>query len=367
MSVFEMRADGVRVAIDLSVGHIADLAIERGGRVIRPLHRAPWVDGGEALPEGLPANVARLSGDFFCAPFSRNDVEDGPPHGWTANGEWQVIKEQGLADGVSARLRLRRPVMGATVEKIVTLRDGHPFVYQEHLLHGGHGALPVAHHTMVRMAQGGRIAFSPKRAALTPDTALETDPARGRSLFAYPARTADITRMPLADGGSADLTQYPPGHRHEDFVTLVEAPHGGLGFTAIARNAERDLVLVLKNPDILPVTMLWYSNGGRDYAPWSGRHTGVLGIEDGISAIGHRQSLGDNPVRREGVPTALELDPAGSVSIRQVIGWAAVTEPPLSIRAAPGSLLLETGDGEPVALPFDEGFLAPVAGASAAR
>lgn len=363
MSMFEMRASGVSAAVDLTVGHIADFAVERegerGGMPARPLHRAPWVAGGEPVPDGLPPNVARLSGDFFCAPFSRNDVEDGPPHGWTANGEWDPVGEERLADGALARFRLRRTVMGATVDKVLVLRDGHPFLYQEHVLSGGRGALPVAHHTMVAMAAGGAIAFSPKKAALTPDTAIETDPARGRSLFAYPARTGDITRLPLAGGGTADLTRYPPGDRHEDFVTLVEAPHPGPGYTAVARAAERDVVLVLKDPASLPVTMLWYSNGGRDYAPWNGRHAGVLGIEDGISAVGHRQSLGDNPVRREGVATALELDPRGAVSVRQAIGWAPAGEVPTHVEVRPGALHLRFAAGDPVSLPFDDGFLAP--------
>lgn len=363
MTVFEMRARGVRAAIDLAVGHIADFAVERSGEGeevwVRPLHRAPWVTSGEAVPDGLPANVVRLSGDFFCAPFSRNDVEDGPPHGWTANSEWDLVGEEALPDGMRARFRLRRKVMGATVDKVLILRDDHPFLYQEHILSGGRGALPVAHHTMVRMETTGTIAFSPKKAALTPDSALETDPARGRSLFAYPARAGDIAKLPLAGGGTADLTRYPPGELHEDFVTLVEAPHAGLGYTAIARAAERDVVLVLKDAASLPVTMLWYSNGGRDYAPWNGRHTGVLGVEDGISAVGHRHSLGDNPVRREGVATALELDPQGSVSVRQVIGWAPAGEVPTHVEARDGALDLHFRAGDPLSLPFDDGFLAP--------
>ena len=357
MTVFEMRAEGVSVAIDLTVGHVSDFAIEREGEVIRPLHRAPWIDSGEPLPDDLPANVRRLSGDFFCAPFSRNDVEEGPPHGWTANSEWDLVSQGPVADGVRASFRLRRKVMGATVEKVLTLRDRHPFLYQEHVLRGGSGAVPVAHHAMVRMADGGRIAFSPKRAALTPDVPLETDPARGRSLFAYPARTGDIRALPLAEGGTADLTRYPPGERHEDFVTLVEAAQEGLGFTAVARTAERDLVLMLKNCSALPVTMLWYSNGGRNYAPWNGRHCGVLGVEDGVSAVGHRQSLGDNPVMREGVPTALVLDPGGPVSVRHVIGWAAFQDVPSAVETVAGGLLIRGSGDQRTVLPFDDRFL----------
>ncbi|TIP51038.1 MAG: hypothetical protein E5X56_34825, partial [Mesorhizobium sp.] len=73
----------------------------------------------------------------------------------------------------------------------------------------------------------------------------------------------DLTSFPAAGGGTLDLTDYRIDQSREDFVTLVEADHGGPGWTALARKAEADLVLVLKNPAELPVTMLWVSNGGR--------------------------------------------------------------------------------------------------------
>ena len=37
----------------------------------------------------------------------------------------------------------------------------------------------------------------------------------------------------------------------------------------------------LRAAKAMPMTMLWHSNGGRDYAPWSGRHFGCLGVEEG--------------------------------------------------------------------------------------
>ena len=43
-------------------------------------------------------------------------------------------------------------------------------------------------------------------------------------------------------------------------------------WSAVARPGGGDMALMLKNPAKLPVTMLWYSNGGRSYAPWNGRH-----------------------------------------------------------------------------------------------
>ncbi|MEI9403231.1 hypothetical protein [Mesorhizobium argentiipisi] len=360
MDTVTIGAKGISVSLDLAVGHIAAMDIEADGRVLKPLHRAPWVGSPrESLPEALPEGTVRLSGDFLCAPFSASDVEAAPLHGWPANSEWDVVESAAIAGGWRAVFRLRRKVMGATVDKVFTLRDGHPFLYQEHIFSGGSGAISVAHHPMTVMQGGGRLAFSPKRVAVTPATPLEPDPARGRFMLAYPARASDLTQFPLAAGGTTDLTDYRIENKREDFITLVEADHGRPGWTAIARRAERDLVLVLKNPAELPVTMLWFSNGGRDYAPWSGRHLGVLGIEDGRTAIGHAASLGDNWLKHEGVATAFALAEGRSVSFRHVIGAVpfADTEPPGSLETAPDRLRVLAAGGAARELPFDGGFL----------
>jgi hypothetical protein len=360
MDTVTLGAKGISVSLDLAVGHIAAMEVEADGRTLKPLHRAPWVGSPrETLPQDIPEGTVRLSGDFLCAPFSVSDVEAAPLHGWPANSQWDVVENNAIPGGRRAVFRLRRKVMGAAVDKIFTLRDGHPFLYQEHIFSGGSGAISVAHHPMTSMRDGGRLAFSPKRVAVTPPTPLEPDPARGRFQFAYPARVTDLTRLPLAAGGTTDLTDYRMEDKREDFITLVEADHGGPGWTAIARRAEQDLVLVLKNPAELPVTMLWLSNGGRDYAPWSGRHLGVLGIEDGRAAMGHAASLGDNWLKHEGVATAFALAEGRSISFRHVIGAlpSAHAEAPAGIETARDRLRVIAADGTAKDVPFDGEFL----------
>ncbi|QPC89701.1 hypothetical protein [Mesorhizobium sp. INR15] len=360
MDTSTIKAQGISVSLDLTVGHISDMVVDADGRRLKPLHRAPWLDEPrETLPRDLPEGTVRLSGDFLCAPFSRSDVEEAPLHGWPANSAWDVVESAATADGWRATFQLRRKVMGASVYKILSLRDGHPFLYQEHVFSGGSGAISVAHHPMTAMKNGGRLAFSPKRFAATPELPLEPDPTRGRFMFAYPARAADLTRFPAADGGVVDLTSYRMDHQREDFLTLVEADHSGPGWTAIAREAEDDLVLVLKNPAELPVTMLWFSNGGRDYAPWNGRHRGVLGIEDGRTALGHAASLGDNWLKREGLATAFDLAEGQSLSFRHVIGTVPLSggEPPRDIATSQGRMRLGFTDGSARDIPFDTDFL----------
>ncbi|TPN84289.1 hypothetical protein FJ987_15735 [Mesorhizobium sp. CU2] len=360
MDTVTISAKGISVSLDLAVGHIAAMDVEADGRILKPLHRAPWVGSPrETLPESTPEGTVRLSGDFLCAPFSASDVEAAPLHGWPANSEWDVVENGAIAGGWRAVFRLRRKVMGAAIDKVFTLRDGHPFLYQEHIFSGGSGAISVAHHPMTSMRDGGRLAFSPKRVAVTPPTPLEPDPARGRFMLAYPARSGDLAQFPLAAGGAADLTDYRMQDKREDFITLVEADHAGPGWTAIARRAEKDLVLVLKNPAELPITMLWFSNGGRDYAPWSGRHLGVLGIEDGRAAVGHAASLGDNWLKREGVATAFALAEGRSVSFRHVIGGvpAAGVEPPSAIETVSDRMRILAANGTAEEVPFDGEFL----------
>ncbi|MBV9219294.1 MAG: hypothetical protein JOY94_07745, partial [Methylobacteriaceae bacterium] len=81
-----LAAAGIRVTLDLRVGHVRELALERDGRIVRPLHTAPWVDDPHITSDpSLPGNLRFLSGDFFCAPFSTSDVEAAPLHGWPAN------------------------------------------------------------------------------------------------------------------------------------------------------------------------------------------------------------------------------------------------------------------------------------------
>lgn len=367
MDTITIKAKGISVSVDLAVGHLADMVIDRDGRQLKPLHRAPWV--GEprgTLPQDLPEGTVHLSGDFLCAPFSRSDVEAAPLHGWPANSGWDVVDSKATVDGWRAVFRLQRKVMGASVDKILTLRDDHPFLYQEHVFTGGSGAISVAHHPMTSMRDGGTLAFSPKRFAETPADPLEPDPSRGRFLLAYPARSTDLAHFPARDGGTMDLTDYRMDQKREDFITLVEADHGGPGWTALARHAEADLVLVLKNPAELPITMLWVSNGGRDYAPWSGRHIGVLGIEDGRTAVGHAASIGDNWLKREGVATAFALGEGRDVSFRHVIGAVPLSggEPPRELTTADGRMRLATG-GSKWEVAFDSDFLRigrPVAG-----
>ncbi len=142
---------------------------------------------------------------------------------------------------------------------------------------------------------------------------------------------------------------------------LVEAEDSPLGWAAAVRPDDRDIMLSLKNPADFPVTFLWFSNGGRYYAPWERRHLGVLGIEEGraYAAYGHAASIAPNPLSEAGIPTALTR--GGETEVRHIVGGLTLPEGWGSVFsiAASGDALTLTGDtGGTLKVPFDGSFLA---------
>lgn len=360
MGHIDIEAEGVRARLELLHGMLSELVVTRDGRTVSMLHKAPWI--GEKMPDDAAPHLGGLAGDFFCAPFGDASADNAPGHGWPANTTWTHLATERDGNATVARFRLDRKVMGAELIKELRVIDGHPFVYQRHIFTGGNAdGMAVANHAMVSLPDGGRLSFSPKRWWETPAVPLETDPARGRSLFASPAKSEDPAHFPLVNGGDADLTRYPVADRHEDFVVGVEAEGSKLGWTTVARENQRDLFVSLRNPAKLPVTQLWFSNGGRDYAPWNGRHFGCLGVEEGLqrNMLGDSMSRTPNPLDEAGVPTGLTLRPGETVEVRHVIGsvpWdgdGVVT----SITAVPDGVEIKGADGRAQTVACDLAFL----------
>jgi hypothetical protein len=341
-----LQADGISMGWQAACGVITHLRVQDGAHMVDMLHTAPWI--GEAMPPGTPPHLPRLAGDFFCAPFGDASADGAPLHGWAANAHWSCVE----STGSRARHVLDVPVMGARLEKELCVRDGHAFVYQKHVFTGGQGSIPVANHAMLSLPEGAVIRTSPKRFFETPGTALETDAARGRSLLRYPMRSeAGVL-------GGVDLLTYPLGAGHEDFVTGVEEAGHALGWTAVLR-ADGDLYLSLRDARRLPLTMFWHSNGGRDYAPWSGRHVGVLGVEEGVglALLGISSEQEPDSLTAAGQPIGLAL--GGVADVRHVTGclhWPS-RQPLVDVQVVPGALRL-TGDAGAVReVAFDADFL----------
>ena len=352
-----ISAKGISVRFDPQGGVIDDVAIEFDSITLHPMHRAPWLAAGEALPDHVAPVERKLAGDFFCAPFGRS-APDVPIHGPSANGLWRGSNQIRSADGsVSARYELSGSIHGARLVKEITLRPGQPIVYQRHVFEGGSGHIPVAHHAMIRVPDGAALSFSPKAYGRTTNTALETDPARGRSLLKYPQRIETLAQVALADGGSVDASAYPFAERHEDFIALVEQEGARIGWSAALAAKDGFLFFALKDAAALPETLLWMSNGGRDYAPWSGRHTCVLGIEEAATSFHvNGERAGGHDERHA---TGVSLGAGAKTVIRYAFGaipapagWMRIAD----IQLGDSQIVLKDVSGAVKEVGFDSGF-----------
>ena len=355
VKTFPLKSDAVSLGVTETGGQLSDVAFIVEGRQVAPMHTAPWTD--EALPADTPDMLRILRGDFFCAPFGASDVLGGTVHGLSAGGTWRVER----SDGSSLDAVLDGDIMGARLEKHVELRPGHAIVYQRHTFTGGEGRVPVGHHAMLVARTELLLGFAPFIWAGTPPEAIETPPT-GRTLLAYPQEMKNLTRAALAAGGTTDLTRYPTLKDHEELWTLVADAKRPFAWTAATAPDEGWVWFSLKAPRLLPETIVWMSNGGRSYAPWSDRHRRVIGLEDVCSYfhLGHAKSIADNPISRMGVPTAITLTPGASLAIPYAFGLAPAPRgfgAVADIRPAAGGVVLVDGAGREVFAACDLGFV----------
>ncbi|MEM8825018.1 MAG: hypothetical protein AAGF30_15530 [Pseudomonadota bacterium] len=316
--MISLSARGIRATWEPGCGHLPDLVI--GG--VPVLWAAPWRDDPAIqADQGIPKVDRRLGGTFTCLPFGRDDLDHGPPHGAPANGPWRLrARAPGALTATCSTPRGR-------VSAQIALRDGHPVLYQTHVLDLTAPAT-FAHHPMIQGVHA--ITHSPARAVHT-----------------FPSmEPPGVERWP-PDTRSAALPLLPDGPG-TDFATIVSEP--GLGWTAATRAS--DTILFLRPSKILPVTNIWLWNGGRVGPPWRGQALDICGVEDAIcaGAAGFAAALDDNRIAAEGVPTAL-------ASGRHVI--------PHAIARLPDATIVESVDITPdsltaggVTIPFDGSHLA---------
>jgi hypothetical protein len=353
---WRLATDDVEAFVTETGGHLGPVSFRLGDRDVRPYALAPWAEEAAA---DLPPVLEVLRGDFFCLPFGGSDeVFDGerhPPHGETANARWACRAHTWTADVSSLHLRLDTAVRPGRVDKHVTLRRGHPALYVRHVVSGMAGPMSLGHHAMLRFPDrpgSGLVATSPFAFGQTSPVPVETPETGGASGLAVGAPFTSLDAVPTATGETADLSRYPARPGFEDLVMLVADPGRPLAWTAVTFPDEGYVWFTLKDPRVLRQTVLWVSNGGRRYPPWSGRHVNVLGLEEVTSYfhLGLAASARPNPMSACGFPTHVDLDPDRPLDVRVVSAVAAV---PAGFDHV---ATIEPGDGETVALTSRSGL-----------
>ena len=306
-------------------GQLGPVKFRLGRQLIEPFSTAPWCDKPGA--DKLIPLLRELRGDFFCAPFGAGPAWRGeahPPHGETANGTWKVNSSEG------GRLvaTLRTSVRVGNVTKIIEAREGETNLYQTHLLEGFQGRMCLGHHAMLDFNRNGPgfISTSKLRLAQVLPAPFESPAQGGYCSLKEGAWFRQLDKVPMAAGGKADLTRFPAREGFEDLVMLHHQDADDFAWAAVVFPEKRFVWFSLKNPAQLASTVLWHSNGGRHYAPWNGRHRGVLGVED-VTAyfhLGLAASLADNPWQDKGVPTSITFTKGKPTRIPYLMGVAAL-------------------------------------------
>lgn len=347
-------------------GQLAPVTFRLGGKQVQPFSIAPWAE--EKTDPGMPALLRALRGDFFCAPFGGNGVawrgEQHPPHGETANALWRLKAFERTADRLTLHARLDLTVRKGTADKFITLIEDHTALYQRHVL-AGRGPMSVGHHAMLKfpdVPESGVVSTSRfTHAQVLPDW-FERPEARGYQALKPGATFRSLERVPLLNGDVTDLTRYPARRGFDDLVMLTADPKLPFAWSAVTFAAERFVYFALRDPRTLRHTILWFSNGGRHYPPWNGRHTAVLGIEDTTSYFhyGLAESAKPNPLNRRGLATTLTLGPKKPAVINYIIGVAAIPagfDRVKDIRADGDEIELVAANGKRVRTTVDVGFL----------
>lgn len=313
-------------------GHLGPVTFRLGRKRVQPFSVTPWAEEEQAAK--LVPILRVLRGDFFCMPFGGNATpwhgEQHPIHGETANGHWRLESFTRQAGRVCLHASLKTRIRPGQVDKRICLCPGETAVYCQHTVSAMKGPMNLGHHAMLRFPEApnsGLISTSPFLYGLVLPTPFEQPAERGYSSLQVGAEFASLSAVPLAVGGSADLSRYPARRGFEDLVIMVSDPKLPFAWTAVVFPQQRYVWFALKNPRILGQTMFWLSNGGRHYPPWNGRHVGVMGLEELTSyfAYGLAEAVRPNPLSQKGFPTVIQLDPRRPLVVPYIM---AMTEIP---------------------------------------
>jgi len=353
---FLLHSNAVELAVTEEGGHMAPVTfLLPKGRKVSPYALAPWLP--DECPE-QPALLRQLRGDFFCFPFGPQTK--GPPHGECANALWTKTRQSNL----SLVLTMDTSDTGAHIEKSLSLHPDHTAIYCEHLISGVNGRFNYGTHPILDLSHSGKhqalISTSPFHwASIYPG--LFSNPKDGANGALKPGATFySLDAVPLANGGTTDLSRYPARHGSDDLVMLANDPNH-LPFAWTAAVLDGYVWFSLKNPADFPATLLWLSNGGRTAKPWNGRHLGRIGLEEVCSHFSDGPDIArENLLEPLGIPTTRSFSKSNTTRLPVIHAVAATPDgfgKTTSITPTENAVILRDESGMQITTPLHWQFI----------
>jgi hypothetical protein len=324
-----LRSSSVELAVTHLGAHMAPVIFEAdsaGG--IEPYAISPWQGETEGLPAG--GSELPLRGDFFCLPFGGGPAQDGelhPPHGATSSAMWTLVEECTIGDRHTLTVSMDTPVRSGRVTRTYELQDGHNAIYGTTSIQGFVGPATLGHHAVLDLpsTEGGLLlSSSPMRAGFTYPKPFGRPEEGSYQSLAVNRSFRDLHRVPsiLRGVGPVDCSVYPARRGYTDLLQIAQKPQRNQPCWIAAVNTEANyLWFALKDPSILPSTIVWIENRGRHRPPWSGRNCS-LGLEDVCSYfdLGIKAAMNPNPFQQRGVPTFHRLTADNPFMVRYIQG-----------------------------------------------
>ncbi len=366
---YTIQTDQVSLSIAEMGGCMAPATFYRKTtQPVSPLAIAPWWD--EKIPGDQPNVIKTLRGDFFCMPFGGGVTQYKgrayPPHGETANRRWQFKDLTRSKAGRALHLKMNLKLQKGTVHKSIALVTGENAVYVRHRVAGLSGPMSYSHHATLQFPDrpgAGRLSFSKPKHAATFYEPLESPETQTYSILKPSSVIRDLTKVPLIDGTITDLTSYPNRRGFEDLAMICADPDLDFAWSAVTFEKERYVWFNIKDPKVLASTVLWFTNGGRYFAPWNGRHINVMGMEEGTTFWGDgiEASAKPNDLSRRGIKTCHKFKANALLDVPCIMGVARVPRGFKVVRAIKqidASTVRIVGNGRlRVDIPLQLGFL----------
>jgi hypothetical protein len=362
-----MQSNAVRMAVTQLAGHMAPVHFGLDAEApVQPFHISPWQCEETAYLDGRCEKCLR--GDFFCLPFGKADPEDGTPgHGRTPSAPWTLGGHRVEGSVQTLSIHMENALHEARVTREFSLRDGENIVYDRTTITGLDGAYTMAHHAVLRVpAQDGGLLVSTSKPVFGmtfPKPFGDPAEAEYQSLAIH-AEFADLSSVPSFFRGvpDQDCSRYPARKGFSDLLQVaVEAEKGKPAWSAAVNSEEGYLWFSLRDPGLLPSTILWIENGGRHRPPWNGRNSS-LGIEDVCAYFdtGSQSSGAANPFSERGIQTVHIFKRERPVSVSYLQG--AVRTPAgfthvRSVRCEDGRVTLADAAGKEVSCAVRTGFV----------
>lgn len=362
-----LASDSVQMAVTHKGAQMAPVLFRSQlGRPIQPYHISPWQQEPSQVPDG--ASEAILRGDFLCLPFGYAEPElSMHAHGRAAGQLWKlerVSEQNGLH---CLQIGMEHALRAARLTRRYLLRDGENVVYSLDAVQDLGGRYTIGHHPVLRTPRSPQallVSTSPLRFGMSFPKPFTTPGSDERQALAIAATFDNTAQVPAFEGNgkTVDCSRYPARPGTSDLLQIaLDCPPGQPAWTAAVNTEKNYLWFSLRDSALLPSTIFWIENCGRQSAPWKRRNCS-LGLEDicGYFDLGSEISRQPNAFSERGIPTVQTFHPQQPFVLPYIQG--AVDLPPgfgpvVEADFEPGRLRFGDQNGLHVTIAVDTEFV----------